>query len=148
MDDDQESTPEATRAAIDQVAAVVRDKLPGQIAMAGEVLDAVGDRDLALTRLILHFDGQHPGAVRVIAAAALIRLAEAERRKRFSWWDRVCGRHLRRLPARLCTAPEDVWCPNHGRCVCPDRLALSDVRCPLHNPNSAHLWHPTGRTER
>ena len=39
----------------------------------------------------------------------------------------------------LCTSLESVWCPNHGRCLCPDpENAKDDEDCPLHGPGSDH----------
>lgn len=44
----------------------------------------------------------------------------------------------------LCTKPDARWCPNHGRCTCPDDW-FNNLECPLHGPDSKHTdaeeWH-------
>lgn len=41
-------------------------------------------------------------------------------------------------PRPLCTTPEALWCPNHGRCTCHLPESYEDPGCPLHAPGSDH----------
>lgn len=65
--------------ATDQLSAAAREKMPTQIELAGKVLRNADDRDQALALLTVHFRDQPHSGVCVIAADALLRLAEADR---------------------------------------------------------------------
>lgn len=135
-------------AVTDQVAAAVADRLPLQVEMARRVLVAVGDRDHALMSLAIHFvNRSEGGGVGLIAAAALLRLAELEQPPPRRWWP---GKGWLRRPARpravhVCTGVSASWCPNHGYCICPGRETLNHPECPLHASDSPHAEGPTGR---
>jgi hypothetical protein len=62
----------------DELAARARNSTPAIVAKAAAVLAEVGDRDVALARIALHFAGQHPGAIALLAADAVLRLAELD----------------------------------------------------------------------
>lgn len=137
----------------------IRDKMPGQEALAAVLLaQHPTDRDHALALLTLHYANQNPAAVRALAAAAMIRLAEVDPLIRRPWWNRRWRpghRWLRRpppvAPAILrigpCTGVSAGWCPNHGTCSCPDPVDpaqpkdLNHPKCPLHRAESTHAEH-------
>lgn len=49
----------------------------------------------------------------------------------------LCGEVAR---TEFCTAPDAVWCPAHGNCMCPDedRDHHHNPMCPLHGAASTH----------
>jgi hypothetical protein len=50
---------------------------------------------------------------------------------------------MSREPRSKCSGLTAAWCPNHGRCTCPNReKAMGDPGCPLHAPDSDHAEDP------